>query len=453
MTASSTAMSLPSVLPPVLRSEAAPSEAAHKRIKEVYMKFLINLAFKNLFRHKRRTMITSIAIAVGLALFILIDSMLVGIEEDSTRNLVLYETGSARIMDTEFWEEHENLPLKHSIDNPQPILENLEAAGIDAAPRTAFRGELVMQKDPYPESGSIQAQITAIDPQRDPQVYLIEESISEGRFLKEDRLEAVLGAWLAEDIGARVGYPLTVVTRSKEGFFQTIDLEIVGLANTPNPVVNRTGIFIPIKTADYYLQMAGSVTQIDTRFAYQADIEKQTSKIRSVALEGRPDLTVIDWKILGKDFVALAAAKSAGSKVILFLVFIIAAVGISNTMLMSVYERIREIGMLRAMGMSSGEVRAAFLMEAGGIGLIGASAGVLLGVLINIPLVNHGIDYSALMRDSDMGYRITGIARGLWNFRTIFTAFITGVIMSVVVALIPTSKALKMQVTNALRYQ
>src|SRR6056297_4001402 len=103
MTASSTAMSLPSVLPPVLRSEAA-----HKRIREVYMKFLVNLAFKNLFRHKRRTLITSIAIAVGLALFILIDSMLVGIEEDSTRNLVLYETGSARIMDSQFWDEHEN---------------------------------------------------------------------------------------------------------------------------------------------------------------------------------------------------------------------------------------------------------------------------------------------------------------------------------------------------------
>src|SRR6056297_4319096 len=119
MTASSTATSLPSVLP-----AAQKSEAADKRIKEVYMKFLINLAFKNLFRHKRRTMITSIAIAVGLALFILIDSMLVGIEEDSTRNLVLSETGSARIMDTQFWEEHQNLPLSHSIENPQPLLQN-----------------------------------------------------------------------------------------------------------------------------------------------------------------------------------------------------------------------------------------------------------------------------------------------------------------------------------------
>ena len=417
------------------------------------MRFIVKMAFKNLFRHKRRTAITSIAIAVGLALFILIDSMLVGIEEDSTHNLVLYETGSARIMDQQFWDEHENLPLKHSIDNPQPILENLEAAGIAATPRTVFSGELVMRRDPYPEDGSIQARIIAIDPNRDPEVFRIDETLSAGRFLEEDRLEVVIGEWLAEDIEAEVGYPLTIITRTKGGFFQTIDVEIVGLVNTPNPVVNRTGIFMPIQTADYYLQMEGSVTQIDTSFAYQADVDRQTAKIRAAALQNRPDLKVVDWKILGKDFVALAAAKSAGSKVILFLVFIIAAVGISNTMLMSVYERVREIGMLRALGMRRREIRLAFLIEAGGIGLIGASVGVLVGVLLNIPLVNIGIDYSALMRDADMGYRITGIMRGLWSVPTILTAFFTGVFLSVLMAFIPTRKALKLQITDALRYQ
>ncbi len=417
------------------------------------MKFILKMALKNLFRHKRRTVITSIAIAVGLSLFILIDSMLVGIEEDSTRNLVLYETGSARIMDKQFWDEHENLPLKHSIGNPQQILDKLEEAGVDATPRTVFSGELVMRKDPYPESGSIQARIIAIEPDSDPEVFHIDKSLSKGRFLKEDQLEVVLGEWLAEDIEAEVGYPLTIITRTKGGFFQTIDVEVVGLVNTPNPVVNRTGIFMPIQTADYYLQMEGSVTQIDTSFPYQADVDRQTEKIRTAALQGRPDLTVVDWKILGKDFVALAAAKSAGSKVILFLVFIIAAVGISNTMLMSVYERVREIGMLRALGMRRHEIRLAFLIEAGGIGLIGASVGVLIGVLLNIPLVNIGIDYSALMRDADMGYRITGIMRGLWSVRTIMTAFFTGVFLSVLMAFIPTRKALKLQITDALRYQ
>lgn len=415
--------------------------------------FLFKLSMKNLFRHTRRTLITSIAIAIGLAMFIMIDSLLVGIEEDSTRNLVLYETSSTRIMKGEFWDDIENLPLKHSFNDQDEIIKNLEKAGYKATPRISFSGEMIMRKDPFPEDGSMQARIIAIDPEKDPSVYRIDETVTKGRFLKKDEMGVLIGEWMAEDIGADVGYPVTIVTRTKTGFFQTLDLEIVGLVNTPNPMVNRGGIYIPLETADYFLEMEGDITQIDISFPYTADLDKTGDEIRAAIPGSQDDLTVVDWKTLGRDFVALAAAKSGGSKVILFLVFIIAAVGISNTMLMSIYERIREIGMLRAMGMNSLEIRSAFLMEAGGIGLIGATAGVLLGVLVNIPLVNHGIDYSALMRDADMGYRITGIARGIWNFRTIFTAFFTGVIMSVLLALIPTSKALKMQVTNALRYQ
>ncbi|HDQ13972.1 MAG TPA: ABC transporter permease [Sediminispirochaeta sp.] len=419
--------------------------------------FLLRLAMKNLFRHTRRTFITGISIAVGLAMFILIDSLLVGIEEDSTRNLVLYETSSTSIMKEDYWAEKENMPLKHSIEKPEAVIEALQPTGYSAAPRISFSGELIMRQDPYPEDGSMQTRVIAIDPSLDTEVYLLDESISRGRFLEQDEMGVVIGEWLAEDIGADIGSPLTIITRTKSGYFQTIDVEIVGLVNTPNPIVNRTGVYIPLETADYLLEMNGAVTQIDLSFPYTTDLKESTANIQSALSKLPPstmdELAVVDWKELGKDFVALAAAKSGGTKVILFLVFLIAAVGISNTMLMSVYERIREIGMFRAMGMSDGEIRLAFLMEAGGIGLIGATAGVLLGVLVNIPMVENGIDYSFLMRDFDMGYRITGIARGLWNYGTIVSAFVTGIVLSIVIAFIPTSKALKMQVTDALRFQ
>jgi ABC-type lipoprotein release transport system permease subunit len=428
------------------------------------MTFIFRLAMKNLFRHGRRTVITAAAIAFGLMMFIIMDSMLAGIGEDSERNLVLYETGSARVVHGEYWDDRENMPLEHSIAAPRQIIAELAEAGYAAVPRTVFRGELIMRRDPFPEDGSMQVSVTAVDPGRDGRVFELRESITSGRWLQEEELGAVIGAWLAEDIGAEVGYPLTIVTRTKDGYYQTIDVEIVGLANTPNPVVNRTGVFLPLGTADFYLQMGGEVTEIDVSFPFGAELKKRTAEIRRTVLGApsagsaadggnRSELMVVDWKEIGEDFVALASAKSAGSNVILLLVFVIAAVGISNTMLMSVYERIRELGMMRAMGMRPGEIRAAFLIEAGGIGLIGAVLGIALGVLLNIPLVNHGIDYSFLMRDYDMGYRITGIMRGMWNPGTIITAFFTGIGLSVIIAFIPTRKALKQEITDALRYQ
>ena len=104
----------------------------------------------------------------------------------------------------------------------------------------------------------------------------------------------------------------------------------------------------------------------------------------------------------------MAAMKSTGSRIILFLVFVIAAVGITNTMLMAVFERIRELGMMRAMGMSDRQIRLSFLLEAGGIGLIGAVGGLIFGALVNWPLVEWGWDFTPMLKQMDIGYRISG---------------------------------------------
>ena len=149
----------------------------------------------------------------------------------------------------------------------------------------------------------------------------------------------------------------------------------------------------------------------------------------------------------------LAQAKSAGSSILLILVFIIAAVGISNTMLMAVYERVREIGMMRAMGMKDGAIRTTFLFEAGGIGLIGAVIGVGLGVLVNWLMVTRGIDMSALMGQMDIGYRVTGVFRSAWHPQAIVGRFVFGVIAAMLFSIIPSSRALKMEITDCLRYE
>jgi ABC-type lipoprotein release transport system permease subunit len=134
-------------------------------------------------------------------------------------------------------------------------------------------------------------------------------------------------------------------------------------------------------------------------------------------------------------------------------VFIIAAVGISNTMLMAVYERVREIGMMRAMGMNNGDIRLTFLFEAGGIGLIGAVFGVGLGVIANWLMVRWGIDMSALMGHMDIGYRVAGSFRSAWHPQAIVGGFVFGVIAAMLFSILPSSRALKMQITDCLRYK
>lgn len=412
------------------------------------MRFLIALAFKNLLRYGKRTVITASAIAFGLGLYIMLDSFLLGMEKESEINLINYETASAKVLHPDYYAERETLPLKYPLENPEAIITQLGELGIPAAPRIMFRGELFVRQDPYPEDGSLYIKGIAVDPERDNQVFKLGETLIAGRWLESDENGVLLGSWLAEDLGAEVGFPLTIRTRTRYGAYETMDLEVVGILNVPNPVVNRAAVILPVGTADYYLDMDGAVSEIALNFSRNLNPDREADRIAAELADG---VEVRSWRELAPDYVAMAAMKSSGSNSILFLVILIATVGITNTMLMAVYERIRELGMMRAMGMSASQIRLTFIFEAAGIGLIGSVIGVIFGVLINWPLVRWGLDYSEMMRELDVGYRITSIFRSTWNPATIATAFAAGILIAAAVSLIPIRRALRMEITECLR--
>ncbi|HKM07504.1 MAG TPA: FtsX-like permease family protein, partial [Sphaerochaeta sp.] len=186
----------------------------------------------------------------------------------------------------------------------------------------------------------------------------------------------------------------------------------------------------------------------------RADVDSEVMKIQTALnTAGLDDLEARSWRDLAKDYLAIAEAKRGGTGIILFLVFIIAAVGISNTMLMAMYERTRELGMMRALGMKDSHIRLTFIFEAGGIGLLGALVGIALGALGNIFMVNVGIDYGSLLRDMDFGYRIQSIIRGTWSIKSFVITFVTGISLSMLVSIIPIRRALKMDIPACLRHQ
>ncbi len=409
------------------------------------MKFLIRFAWKNLFRYKKRTIITALALAFGIGLYIFTDALLLGISDESVKNLIWYETGSARII------ERHNLPLKYAIDDPNKLLQALKSQGIKATPRTVFRGEIIVNKDPYPEDGSIYSKIFAIDPEKDTAVFRFKDTVIKGRYLKPGEDGVLMGSWLAEDIGADVGYPLTIVTRTRDGYMQTIDATIVGIINCPNPYINRASIFIPLDTADSYLDMNGGVTEIDVQYSnYKKTDSISKNLIKSLGVLSN-NIEIKTWREMASHFLALATAKSKGSGIMLLLIFVIAVVGVTNTMMMAIFERKRELGMMRAMGMEDKQIRSAFLFEAVGIGIIGSIIGIIFGIILDFVIIHWGIDYSSIFRKMDLGYRVSGVLYGTWNFTTMIKAFFIGIILTVAAAWYPVKRGLKMEITDTLR--
>ncbi|MGL1892839.1 MAG: FtsX-like permease family protein [Spirochaetaceae bacterium] len=416
--------------------------------------FLIKLSWKNLTRHKRRTIITALALAFGLMMYILMDSLLIGILNQSNTVLIEAETGHGKIITNEAFDDLKFLPLSNRVKNPDKIMDIVESIGAKASKRISIHGEMIYTDEYFPKSGSTAILFVGIDRATDSNVFNVfdQKFLVEGRFMEEGADEVVLGSWLAEDVGADVGDWFTLAVRTASdgddpGYFQTIDVEVVGIIKVESPMVNRRVVYFPLDMADYYLELNGDVTEVSVKMPFGDTLDSIKEKIDPKLPSG---LEFYTWRALSPDYLALTEAKSGGSAVIIFLLVLIALVGITNTMLMTINERQKELGMMRALGMTDRNIRRSFIIEAAGIGIIGSTLGVIFGCLANIPMVNTGIDYSEMLRDADMGYRVSSIMKGMWNIKTIIIAFILGVIIPVVVSIAPTKKAIKKSIPDCI---
>ncbi|MFA6507926.1 MAG: FtsX-like permease family protein [Treponemataceae bacterium] len=415
-------------------------------------RFFLGLAFRNLTRHKRRTILTATSMAAGLAMFILFDSLLTGLQNDGVRSMVWYDTGALQVQNAAYWDEKDSMPLDKAIERPDKVLALLDSKALKAAPRAVFQGELVVNQDPWPESGSARVRVVAIDPTRDGQVFRLKDTVAEGKWLSEDSGGIVLGYQLAKDLGAKIGYPLTVVARTKDGAYQTMDLRVSGIVNTPNAAVNRLNAYISLEIADEILYLGGSVNQIVVAYDEDAVTDAFVSRLGSDLSQAESGLSVLPWKTTGADFLAFVQSRSGLSRVLLFIVFIIAAVGVSNTMLMTILERTREMGMLRAQGMYDKELTASLQLEAAAIGLIGGVLGLVLSLPLNAFLVNTGFDLSWMIEKVGVDLPMAGRLRGAWHPRIMFTAVAAGAFLSFLVSVVPVRRAVKMSVVEALRH-
>ena len=420
------------------------------------LRFLLLLAWKNLSRHRRRTVITAGALAVSVAMFIFMDSMLRGIDTESQRNLVWYETGSGRVVSAAQNRDLRKVELEHEIVDYRPLGAWLSERGVANTPRIRFTGELFFGE------GALPVRLVGIDPTTDPQVFRLPEALLPGsEFLTAGIPGLILGAWMSEDLGIVVGDFVEVRTRTRHGAMQTLELEVAGILLSPNPTINRGVGFLPLDVVQYELDMTG-VTEIALG-ALRSPMGRPVAVPSGAALERalerlNADLaalggTAAGWPQLAPDYLALVESKQSSNGVLLFLIFLIASVGISNTMLIAVYERIREFGMMRALGMDDAAIRATMVFEAGAIGLLGSLAGLAVGAAATWWLVNWGIDMSGLYGNVNIGYRVTGIFRGAWNPGIMLTAVIFGVAASMAIALLPARRALRLDVVQCLRYE
>lgn len=410
---------------------------------------IAEMALRNVFRYKKRSMITAAAIAFGVIFSIMIDAMLIGAEVESARNIRDYETGEAKIFAPQYFANRQFLPFDTFLE---PDTRHAVESLLDDrryAPRVLTAAEMVFSEEFFDVAGSVTVKLHAVDPDREAAVFRTPASVESGRWLVPGESGILLGSWLAEDIGARVGHFVTLESQGRGGFYQTVEAEIVGIVLTDNPYVNRANVYMDLGLADELFALDGAVTEYAIRLEGRSDGAQQRT---ALAAELAPlGAEIYGWEQVEEDAVLLTKTKSGASKIYLVFMFIIAAVGISNTMLMAVMERRSEIGMLRALGYSKIRIRWLFLVEGFGIGLLGTLAGLVIGSLITAFMVQYGVDFSFMMRETDVGYRLTGVMRSAWNPSGMLATVIGALAISSGVAWFPSGRILRSEVADILR--
>ncbi len=420
---------------------------------------ILKMAWKNMLRYKRRSLITASAVAFGVVFTVLFDALIYGIANETDINLLNYECSGVKFFAKGYFEKIEELPIDYLIEKKdvELITNYLNSEKIPCTPELASECEIFFNEDYFEASGSITGALIGIDPIKTKSVYKLHESIRTGTWLEKNADEpyctgVVVGSWIADDMNAQLGYYITVQCKGRGGFTQTIDVPIVGILHCPDTTINSNYIFMDINYLDEMLEMNGAVTAIDaglgSRFNVDQNIEKLKKDLQETQLLSKTNAELKTWREINKDSMNIQSFYTLVTDILMLFMFVIAAVGISNTMLMSVIERKNEIAMLKAMGYSSGYIKRLFMCEGVSIGIVGCILGFAVACLLNIPMSTAGINIGGLLDDVDMGFRINNIVRSAWDPVGFIKVTAGALITAGIAAIIPTVSIVKKEIAD-----
>lgn len=420
------------------------------------MSTILRIAVRNVLRHKRRAIITAITMTVGIALFVAIDSMIAGTDRTAIENMINLSDASVRIYSRAYDANRQTYPLDHGIAAPQRVKALL--SGDPRVSGTTDRAQFLAQVSNLRDSTYVVG--TVVDPQTDPSVFALKSYLVAGNFFsgtvatgKADR-RIVMGKSLAGKLGLKLGDSVVLEAQTRYGAQNADYFQIVGLLSTNDPTIDDNSIYVTYRDANDFLDLGSLVTEIDVGLRGTANLgwmEHTASEVAATVSAAFPNLRPYTFQEQAKAFLDLLRAKSVWTSVIVLIILLIAAVGIVNSVLMSVYERVREVGVLKALGFKGREILWMFTFEGLLIGILGSLLGALFGFLLDWYLVAVGIPIGGSTAAS-AGLALSGTLNGTWNPGAIVFASLFGILVALLAGLVPARRAARMTATSALRF-
>lgn len=357
------------------------------------MGYLLRVALRNVSRNRKRTVITLVAVVVGIFVIIFVNGLLTGLHRTFQDQVTRGLTGDLQLQRKGYRDAAESAPLNLDIAMDDALRTTLDQTpGIAAwSPRVRFGGLVSNGEDSAMFLG------LAVDPVKEDAVSpRNRENVVEGTWLDPARPNGVvMSEQLAHSLHLEVGDEVTVLANTREGSLNGRDFQLVGLLSSRLPNASGRLVVVDSTVAAPMLFMEGRATEV----ALSLEDPKAAPEVAAhlePSMSARPEPVVVyRWQELAPFFVDIMDMQDMIFGIVVAVLFLLVLTGIANTMLMSVFERTREIGTLMALGMRRRAVILLFLAEALVLGITGAVGGLLLGGTTVTLLGIHGILFTA----------------------------------------------------------
>jgi ABC-type lipoprotein release transport system permease subunit len=411
---------------------------------------LLIMAWRNVWRNWRRTVIAVMAIALGLTFILMFDGLLGGMDEALHGKQVRLQGGHVQVHAPGYREKMNRSPLL-PMANPGALVQAAQAQpeAVAVAQRIKTGGMVSSREATMPVA------IIGIQPEQEtPAVSMVAEKVVEGRYLQGDDEDVLLiGDALAKRLEVGIGDRVTLVGRATHDQMRRRTMTIVGIYDLDIKAIEEAQVFVSLPEAQTLFDLRDQATEIGV---YLGQVGQEAAVVDRLQ-PALPGYEVDAWDTLDPTTKELMAIEDQVMNAFGLVILSIAGIGILNLMLMAVFERTREIGILGAMGLKRWETMVLFLLEGVMIGLLGAVIGCLLGGAIAVYLGRTGIDIMSLYGAdlSDMS-EFMGLLGDRLYFRIGIDVFVqrtlTVAIIAALASLYPAWQASKQEPAEALHY-
>jgi len=404
------------------------------------------MAWRNIWRNPRRTILTISAIAFASLLLVFMLSFQFGSYETMINTSVKIQTGHLQIQARNY-QDKKNIRLV--VPEPDRIANVLNT--IPSIQAYTFRGQAFSLISSDQRTYGIV--VTGIDPVREAKVSRLKSLVREGEFLAAgDTDQALIGQLLARNLRVGLGDELTVLGQGRDGSIAATVVRIKGIFNSGIGDFDRAAIHIPLQTFQEVYSMQGAVHEVVVIAESLQNIASIKAAIGAGISKLKPDkpLAVLDWNELMPGLRQSIEMDLISGLIFYLLLVLVVAFSILNTFLMAIFERTREFGVLMAIGTTPGRLTKVLLIESMTMTLIGIGAGIMFGSLITLYFQAHGIDFSGASELLSQ-FGITGRMYPKLSWLSAVSGPLVVLMITFFAALYPAIKVRRLQPVEAMR--